>query len=374
YAFPTDVVPLKILSSKNLSEGVDLNRELSRAISEYAPGSKIIANSRIYTSKALHKFPTQEFEQYYYYHCLNCGDFYINKERKKVVELKKDHISECSNDDNSQTKKAIYPKWGFAVPRNTKDDRNGSNEEKIKISTIRNRSSYSSDLFINEDSDNINLTDEKNIFINSVLDINLKYFSGYNMYRISSSSYNICKDCGSEVSTKSKTKKHSTPYGYSCNNTGIIEDARLLSIFDTDIVRFKFKISMSLDNFSFDKSFNLSLLYTLLESISQVMEIERKDLDGMYKLVVDAEIPDLILIDAVSGGAGHVSRLIGKGNENPKELIEKILLKSIEISNCKYCNSNTACYSCLFHYSNQKYQHLLNRGIVYKFLSSIKIR
>ncbi|MCU0289408.1 MAG: hypothetical protein MUF15_23800, partial [Acidobacteria bacterium] len=43
YAFPTNVVPLEILSDESAKNSLDLKRSLDRAIIEYAPGSKVAA-------------------------------------------------------------------------------------------------------------------------------------------------------------------------------------------------------------------------------------------------------------------------------------------------------------------------------------------
>lgn len=369
YAFPTDVVPLKILSDEK-TDGVDLNRELGRAISEYAPNAQIIANSRLYTSGALHKFPKQVFKTYHYFVCNGCKAFFVNQDREKVIFFKSKHEL-CSEKVQNQTIKAIYPQWGFAVTK----DKKGEN---IRINTKRKAKVYVGELFINEE-ESANTTEEKEIQVFENLSINLKYLNGYNMYRINTNKYNICADCGMSLPIIKKGKKkssHKTPYGYECKNSNEIIESNLLSIFDTDVVRLTFKNELILlpNNFSNTETekntFLLSLLYTILESVSRVMEIERKDIDGLYKLTDKQNIAELILIDSVSGGAGHVARLMGKGKEDSTDLMKRILLEAKKIADCKSCNENTACYSCLFHYSNQKSQHLLQRGMVFKWLSN----
>ena len=186
YAFPTDVVPLKILSNKKF-EGVDLTRELGRAISEYAPNAQIIANSRLYTSGALHKFPKQEFEIYNYFICNGCNAFFISQDKSKIIDFKNNHQI-CSINEQNESIKAIYPKWGFAVTRDKES-------EKIRINTKRKTKVYVGDLFINEE-EKENITEQKTLNVFLKTSINLKYMNGYNMYRINTNKYNICGDCG----------------------------------------------------------------------------------------------------------------------------------------------------------------------------------
>ena len=368
YAFPTDVVPLKILSQEK-SEGVDLTRELGRAISEYAPDSQVIANSRLYTSQALHKFPKQEFKVYTYFNCLGCKAFFIDENKDKVMEFKESHELCLGNEDNN-TINAIYPQWGFAITR-------GEKGKKIRINTKRKAKAYIGDLFISE-KEKDDYTDHKVIKFFNGFSLSLKYISGYNMYRINRNKYKICADCGMSLPIEKKNKKnpsHEKLYEKkNCENSREVK-ANLVSIFDTDVVRLAFEnVPPPLSDKSTPNetgNFWLSLLYAILESISRVMEIERKDIDGLYKIYNNSKMAELILIDSVSGGAGHVARLLGRGNEIPEELIRKILLEAKKISDCQFCNENTACYSCLFHYSNQKSQHLLNRGVVFNWLNKI---
>lgn len=44
YGFPVDVVELEIRSEGGHRSGVSLQRDLSQAIAEYAPGGKVVAN------------------------------------------------------------------------------------------------------------------------------------------------------------------------------------------------------------------------------------------------------------------------------------------------------------------------------------------
>lgn len=54
YGFPVDTVEMTVVDRKNvLKSGLQLQRDLSMAISEYAPDSQIVANGKLITSRYL---------------------------------------------------------------------------------------------------------------------------------------------------------------------------------------------------------------------------------------------------------------------------------------------------------------------------------
>lgn len=380
YAFPTNVVPLKILSDRTGSKLLDLNRELDMAISEYAPDAMVVANSRIYTSGALHKYPKQVFKRYFYYHCKICQRFFIDEDKNKMMQKAKNHqlthnsfdILECN------PKNAIFPEWGFSVPRDF-------NSERIISNSKLERSGYSSQLYMDVEG----FKGENPIKIErangGLIEIDLA--NGFNMYRINpgksfqnsneKKGFTICARCGRSLNEK--PKNHKTPFGHPCEGTEILPNNDLLSIFDTDIVKIRIlngppipKHVVEERNSSFRfKSFWRSVLYSFLESISRVLEIERNDIDGLYIPYTGSKFSELVFIDSVSGGAGHVARLVGKGGEDPQMVFNKIIETAQKILNCKECAENTACYSCLFHHSNQNVQHTLNRGLALKWMEQL---
>ncbi len=215
YAFPTNVVPLEILSGNAEAKLLDLNRELGRAISEYAPGSEVVANSRIYESGALHKFPKQVFKKYFYYHC-KAHNWFICEEDKNIVKKRKEqHLLEyhkADKESNNDVQRAIYPEWGFSVPRDKKG-------ESIRINTKRKRIGYSSELLINAEGFR---GDSIQVQLPQRGSIKIELANGYDMYRVNAGKmeksdqnlnggkgkkgFDICEECGRSL--KDKEKKH----------------------------------------------------------------------------------------------------------------------------------------------------------------------
>ena len=171
-----------------------------------------------------------------------------------------------------------------------------------------------------------------------------------------------CTICGY---TDIEQKAHKNYLGQDCK--GRFRRIALGYEFGTDILEIKFEnVSSILENYD-RKSFWYSLLYAVLEGISQYLEIDRNDIDGvLYPYPEYSENPSLIIYDDVPGGAGHVKRV------KEENCIEGILKKAYEIVNECDCGNESeghaSCYACLRNYKNQHYHEYLDRRLVIDFL------
>lgn len=372
YAFPTDVVPLQILADNAGARLLDLNRELGRAISEYAPGSTVVANARVYTPGALYKYPNRQFKIYYYKFCPQCHWFRYT-ENKQELHLKT--ICDCGMPLPDVPCKAILPELGFSVPRD-------SDVVPIRKNTKLAKAGYASELYMDEDA-----FPKKDPYLIKLKngELIMEYANGYKMVRINrglkdqfgKQGFTICKECGRAFESKKQIqKKHLTPYLHNCISPNIIDATHLISFFDTDALRITFSscptVPDDVRNTQYTKrSFWRTVLYSFIESLSANFCIDRDDLDGIFLSTGISNFSRLILIDAVSGGAGHVARLIGKDGSDIEKNVQTLIHGAVEILSCRDCAEDSACYSCLYHSSNQKVQHTLNRGLAKKWLEML---
>lgn len=72
YGFPVDVVPLKILDNGNFSYDLKLERDLRIALSEYAPGSEVVAAGKLWRSSRIKLIPNKTWLKYSYAVCPSC--------------------------------------------------------------------------------------------------------------------------------------------------------------------------------------------------------------------------------------------------------------------------------------------------------------
>jgi hypothetical protein len=79
YGFPVDTVEMTILDRKSTRKtGLQLQRDLSSAISEYAPGAQIVANGKLITSRYIRKRPDRSWKMSRYHICQRCGDLNLS--------------------------------------------------------------------------------------------------------------------------------------------------------------------------------------------------------------------------------------------------------------------------------------------------------
>ena len=113
----------------------------------------------------------------------------------------------------------------------------------------------------------------------------------------------------------------------------------------------------------------LSVLYTLLEGISRTLKIERTDIDGCVQRIKteNGYAESFVIFDNVPGGAGHVSRMVSLKAEELQQLLRNAY-DVVDQCTCGGESEDTACYSCLWNYSNQNYHNILTRRSAKTFL------
>ncbi len=345
YGFPVDLVELNIYENGRQNDRYNLSRDLSVAISEYAPDSEIIVDDRKYTSRYILKPKSQNhFSMYYYYKCKNC-------ERINVQESMTNKIEFCQYCNTKYhdiiTNYYIEPIYGFATDQKNKESR-----------TKRPKKTYSGDYeYLGGGiSNNDKIVYNNYVTIESAKDDKLLVLNSNPFFK--------CDVCGYTVLDKKKStlniirKEHKNYLGYTCEN-GNNNELRKVSLghtFKTDVI----KISIS---GLMDKRKALSTLYALIEGISDAFDIERRDINGIINKKEDKDY-ELIIFDNVPGGAGHVKRILESNN---LKMVFKVAYEKVN-KNC--CDENTSCYNCLRNFNNQKVHKDLKRKYAKEILQS----
>ena len=122
YGFPVDLVELDTHQINNYeSMEVRLQRDLSIAISEYAPTSKIIANKKEWESHGIKRVAEREWEIRHYKKC-NRHSFFKSWKHGEEVPIK-----ECCN-NASHINSYLIPKFGFITRREKPSEPKRRNE------------------------------------------------------------------------------------------------------------------------------------------------------------------------------------------------------------------------------------------------------
>ncbi|MDE6142060.1 MAG: DUF1998 domain-containing protein, partial [Bacilli bacterium] len=341
YGFPVDVVDLQIWNNGQLDDEYDLSRDLSIAISEYAPDSEVIVDKKKYTSKYITLPKTSPFTKYYYFNCNHC-------ERDNISEIN-ESLNKCcycgTENDETVINYFIEPIYGFKT---------GITKES---STKKPKKTYAGSVsYIG----NGVCDDNKIVLGNDYMSVESS--SDDELLIMNKNPFYMCNTCGfskimkghPEIQVYSET--HLNFKGRKCSDDRI----HLLSLghkFKTDVVKISIK---NIDK----RNKALSLLYALLEGISQEFSIERRDIDGVV-VKNSFNSYDLIIYDNVPGGAGHVKRIVDK-----KMLIATLCLAMEKVKqNC--CDENSSCYNCLRNYNNQTYHKELKRSFAIEALNEI---
>jgi len=344
YGFPVDVVELDTQKTQQNQEAFEvlLQRDLSIAISEFAPTSKLVANKKVWTSYGLKKVAEKEWPRKSYKRCSRHNVFY------QWEPGKPEPPTPCG--DRLPVSKYVIPHFGFVTDRDRSKE---PTSRTVRVFTTRPYFAGS-------------LGPEPGIITmpaNSPM-ITMKKASPGSMVVLCEGrrweGFYICRECGAGF--RRLERKHKTPYGQDCHGT--LEQVSLGHEFVTDVLQLQFH---PMPEGGIDAVwFTYSLAYALVEGAAEVLEVPSTDLSATVAHSEEYSIPPIILYDNVPGGAGLVARL--EREEVLKDCLEAAF-KRVS-GNCG-CEENTSCYGCLRSYRNQFAHQYLQRGPVMGYLETL---
>ena len=358
YGFPVDTVEMTIIERNTSNKvGLQLQRDLSMAISEYAPGSQIVANGRLITSRYIRKQADRSWKMSRYCICKNCRDMNI-----QPYILENDPLSSnCQNCgaglDHSAGGIFIIPEFGFEADGNS-----------IKKPSLRKPArTYKSEVSYIGSSESV----DAEAYTIGTASVTVHAGKNEELAVINQSHFFVCESCGytelgEKLFARAMKRKHKRSRGTDCGNSTLKRYA-LAYRFRTDVFSLRFNTP---GIFEFDQA--ISLLYGILEGSSRVLNVDRNDISGCVRWFYNKEFScpsyEFVFYDKTPGGAGHVRRM------NDRATLTSILketLTFISACSCGGDSMNTSCYSCLRNYYNQKYHENLQRKYVVDYLSSV---
>ena len=388
YGFPVDTVELKIGGDseaekaawqRSSNKGLRLSRDMSQALSDYAPGCKVIANDKMYTPRYISRYwrnGEQDFDHVYTAYCSESACQTLN------VSYVKDPVGftckGCGCSMNGVTwEESISPSAGMIT--------DGNKGEAVPLK--KPKKVYRSDYyFVEEDNEASKVTlcagMHRITAISSKKDkIIVTSAKGEPFY--------VCKSCGFAYGHYDRIKKkdgtidsdamkilkygtseymtpkmpHKRPSGKQCSGTKLYKRS-LFHSFATDIVQMIFP-----DAVCTNPNVATSILYALIDASSHILDVEKTEIAGVIRY--DSAEPlskyRFILFDNVPGGAGHVKRILDKSGDRYKNLENIINFAYEKTKNCD-CDEHASCYKCLRTYSNQRIHDILSRIDVANYL------
>ncbi|GAA1865839.1 DEAD/DEAH box helicase [Myceligenerans crystallogenes] len=346
YGFPVDSVELRtdFGYGKDGGADLDLTRDLSSAIHEYAPDAELVAGGRLWTSRGLHKLPGRDLQEFKYQVCGNCGAFWQGLEALDSV------CSVCEYVNQTSPRVLTIPEFGFVADSEPK--RPGARPPRRSWSGAVHVLAKSPEASTRE----LQLTGGR-----------IEAEAGPRGRLVSVADgpgkmgFWICDWCGFGTSRANHPKvppaKHKRPSrDLAC--TGPMKLLDLAHQYETDLVSLRFSVRGGRRTQGAWKS----VLYAIVEAASDTLEIARDDIGG--SLVPEGpEDWSISLFDRVPGGAGHVLNVYA----NLKQVLDAALRR---VTTCE-CGPETSCYGCLRSFSNQRDHDELSRGEAAEILSSL---
>lgn len=354
YSFPIHSLTLEVTQKEKeyknqfLKSDVELVRDASLGISEYAPGSEVIANGRIWRSAGLAYSPRDFMPTNVVTICRTCN-------HANVAECEEDKQTVCENCKsplNETPLPFIKPK-GFITAFKDSKGKDPSSTRKRSVQAEEAK------LIVVPSPEQYEQSDHSAVFkmfmpAYSKSDISGRLFILNKGFK--KAGYLRCPYCNYMTSRESKSSRisHEMPEtGKKCPNQKL-QPTSLAHEFHTDVAIYKVTIPISVDDISLsdeqktERKNNIAV--TLSEALRlafvEMLEVPISEIRSLFRFENGALI--LIAYDGVPGGAGYVSRIFE--TISTKEILEKV----IQILDCQN-DCETGCINCICDYSNQKY-------------------
>ena len=340
YGFPVDTVELATAFSPRGSE-LNLSRDLQLAISDYAPGSTVVAGNHLWDVVGLRTLPQRDLKNYFWKLCSHCHHVASSLTPFGAQAA-------CSRCDTplteTKTREFIIPQYGFIAKMNSKP-----------VGMVRPQARWNRIEFVKD----FGTQHDEMTYRVPHCEVRASSWTRSEMGIVemgSGAGFWYCPRCGFAARGAKAPQSHNNPRTER-NCSYRLELKSLGHTYQTDIA------SISVPTCGIEEpEFWRSGLYALIESASERLEIDRNDLNGT--IAQWESLPTMVLYDTVPGGAGISKRII----ENLPSIVDAALER---VSGCT-CGEDTSCYSCLRSYQNQRYHEELMRKNAIQLLSAMK--
>ncbi|MEV5828485.1 DEAD/DEAH box helicase [Spirillospora sp. NPDC052242] len=339
YGFPVDTVELRTAHTGNpVGERLQLARDLSAAIYEYAPGGEIVAGGKLWKSAGVYRLPDRELDGKKFAICRSCDYFHETRDDLEPV------CPACDTPFQDNPREYVVPEFGFVAAKTIQDPGMQPPERSW------NGATYVLDLAAEE-------KEEITWRLANGGSVIARAGARGKLIAVSEgpgrAGYFICEACGwgtSILASRGRPpKSHEHPLrDRECR--GRLRRRSLAHPYETDILELSFD-ALALRHQ--DDGTLYSLVSAILEGAAERLQISRDDIDGtLYPRPGGRRA--LVLYDTVPGGAGNAARIARS--------LDVVLLGALERADGCDCGPETSCYGCLRNFRNQWFHDRLGRG------------
>ena len=351
YGFPSEVVELANRDRYNDEMKLRLQRDLSRAISDYAPDSEVIADGNVVRSRYLKRIPSKDWPRYYYRECSNCNSVNIQLFTGQTLKDFTEQNTFCpmcsARYSGGMAKEFIIPKYGFLYEA----------EKQWNLANKKPTHTFSGEIFYR--GNNTSKLKQYDIPGHSV---SCAYGREDELVLINRSNFSICSWCGFGTLSRD-VSEHYASNGKKCS--GKLYSSSLGHVFRTDV----FIINLEDASIgSIDQA--LSVLSALTNAFCRLFNVDDNEIGGCVSMSSGHYI--FVLFDNTPGGAGYVKTALADRSDNLLQLIRAALKISEECTCGNGERTDCACYGCLLNYRNQRYHDKIKRSYVIDALSGFR--
>ena len=316
YGFPVDVVELDTRPRDGNRTGVALQRDLSQAIAEYAPGGKVVARKLEWESCGVKKVSGKEWPVRHYRY-------------DDARSFKQWNEGDATAPPNAR--KYLIPEFGFVTPL----------FKQPKEPHGRSRRLYTTRPFFRGfDDDDLPET---------------RHLSGVQVTKAQPGTlvilcegrkregFLICRSCGAHMTEPKAT--HNSPSDSPCSGT--LGRFSLGHELVTDVVRLQFPGLHG-------EWAAYSVAYAMLLGAAETLDVPDTDLNVTIAGGINPGEPAIVLYDNVPGGAGLVAQM-------EQEIVFEEVLANARQRVQGNCGCDSSCYGCLRSYRNQFAHPYLDR-------------
>ena len=314
YGFPVDVVELDTQSQD--TGGVALQRDLSQAIAEYAPGGRVVANKLEWASYGVKRVAGREWPVRHYKY----------DDARSFTQWE-----EGDQDVPDDARKYLIPEFGFVTAWSNKAVKPQGRAQRFYTTRPFFRGFNQGDHPRTQMIAGVEIT-------RAMPGTLVVLCEGKNR-----AGFYICRSCGAHA-TRPK-QAHRTASNMECSGTW--SSFSLGHELVTDVVRLKFPGVE-------DEWHAYSVGYAVLLGASEALDVPNTDLNMTITGVGNSGAPAIVLYDAVPGGAGLVAQL-----EDVKVFERVVAFAAERVGGA--CGCGSSCYGCLRSYRNQFAHPYLSR-------------
>jgi Helicase conserved C-terminal domain/Domain of unknown function (DUF1998) len=378
YSFPVHSCRLEVIQNRSTAsflgapqnDGLQLDRDATLAISEYAPGAEVVAGGRIWVSAGVVRYPKDFMPLQFYSVCGTCQHVQISMDKDDIEQ----RCPQCHS-MNHDRRTFIEPK-GFLTAYQDAEGRDPAS------SRIRQRPVEEARLITRAPTHLYEDTDVRHVvsFFAPATPLDGDVVPKGRLFVVNKGpkggGYLRCPKCEhAEAAPSSALYGQPVKCGHSDPRTGercAVVDLRYPSdlghVFETDVRTIAFRIPHPAFANDPDGEYPYRFARTLAEAVrlaaARLLETDARDLAATVQ--IESQRPIVILYDSVAGGAGYVRRLCTPGRFQASQL----LARARAILECP-ARCASSCSKCLNDYGNQHFWDDFDRTLVLPWLGGL---